>query len=302
RAPARLRGASGARGACDGQRRRLRARRRSGDRRAGGARGDGVRHAGGGPRRGRPVGDGGWRLRHRSALRPRRRMGRRHRGTVAPGGAHAARGAAQGSPARLVARAGASAAPLCRADHTANSGGPGRLARRRRRMNAPERLRDLAPDRLAMSVTLHDVAPATQARCEQLIARLERIAPMALTLLVVPYYHGQHTSAAFDDWLDARVQRGDELALHGLTHHDDAPAPQGWVDRLRRRWYTAGEGEFAALSTADATQRLNAGRRWFARRRWPLRGFVAPAWLLSDGAWQALRRQPFDYTCTRSAL
>ena len=169
-------------------------------------------------------------------------------------------------------------------------------------MNAPERLRDLAPERLAMSVTLHDVAPATQARCEQLIARLERIAPMALTLLVVPYYHGQHTSAAFDDWLDARVQRGDELALHGLTHHDDAAAPQGWVDRLRRRWYTAGEGEFAALSTADATQRLNAGRRWFARRRWPLRGFVAPAWLLSDGAWQALRRQPFDYTCTRSAL
>src|SRR5262249_28127359 len=34
----------------------------------------------------------------------------------------------------------------------------------------------------------------------------------------------------------------------------------------------------------------------------PLRGFVAPAWLLGDGAWHALRRQPFDYTCTRRAL
>lgn len=161
---------------------------------------------------------------------------------------------------------------------------------------------DLPADRrCALSVTLHDVAPATQARCEQLIARLERLAPMVLTLLVVPYYHGQPSSAAFDDWLDARLQGGDELALHGLTHHDEG-SPQGWIDHVRRRWYTDGEGEFAALDVSDATRRLNAGRRWFAHRRWPLRGFVAPAWLLGDGAWRALRRQPFDYTCTRTAL
>jgi len=155
--------------------------------------------------------------------------------------------------------------------------------------------------RAAMSVTLHDVAPATQARCEQLIARLERLAPMALTLLVVPCYRGQTSSAAFDEWLDTRVQCGDELALHGWTHRDDG-MPRGWIDHARRRWYTDGEGEFAALDAADATRRLNAGRRWFARRHWPLRGFVAPAWLLGDGAWHALRRQPFDYTCTRTAL
>jgi len=156
--------------------------------------------------------------------------------------------------------------------------------------------------RAAMSVTLHDVAPATQARCERLIARLERIAPMALTLLVVPCYHGQSSSAAFDDWLDTRLQGGDELALHGWTHRDDGLPPRSWIDHARRRWYTDGEGEFAALDAADATRRLNAGRRWFARRRWPLRGFIAPAWLLGDGAWHALQRQAFDYTCTRTAL
>lgn len=158
-----------------------------------------------------------------------------------------------------------------------------------------------SPGGSAVSVTLHDVAPATLARCQQLIGRLQGIAPMAFTLLVVPYYHGQRSSARFDEWLDARRQAGDELALHGLTHHDDG-APADWLDHVRRRWYTDGEGEFAALDIAGATRRFNAGRRWFARRRWPVRGFVAPAWLLGEGAWRALRRQPFDYTCTRTAL
>jgi predicted deacetylase len=153
-----------------------------------------------------------------------------------------------------------------------------------------------------MSVTVHDVAPATQARCQELIARLERIAPMALTLLVVPYYQGRPSNAAFERWLGERLQRGDELALHGLTHCDDGAPPEGWLDHAKRRWYTAGEGEFAALDIADATRRLNAGRRWFASRRWPLRGFVAPAWLLGDAAWRALHNQPCRYTCTRTAL
>lgn len=154
----------------------------------------------------------------------------------------------------------------------------------------------------AMSVTLHDVAPATQQRCETLIFELERIAPLSFTLLVVPYYQGRRSDPAFDAWLQSRLQRGDELALHGLTHHDDGPPPRHWLDRMRRRWTTDDEGEFAAIDMAEATRRLRAGRRWFTRREWPVRGFVAPAWLLGEGAWRALLRQPFDYTCTRTSL
>jgi predicted deacetylase len=154
----------------------------------------------------------------------------------------------------------------------------------------------------AMSVTLHDVAPATQAQCMQLLAALERIAPLSFSLLVVPYYHGQHADVAFEQWLQARLQRGDELVLHGLTHRDEGPPAQNWIERVRRHWYTAGEGEFAAVDQGEALRRLKAGRRWFARRDWPVRGFVAPAWLLSEGTWQALLRQPFGYTCTRTSL
>jgi predicted deacetylase len=153
-----------------------------------------------------------------------------------------------------------------------------------------------------MSVTLHDVAPATQARCEALISRLERLGSMPMTLLVVPNYHGQRSNPRFERWLDARVARGDELALHGLTHRDDGPAPRGLVERVRRRWYTDAEGEFAAIELGEAARRIESGRRWFARRGWPLHGFVAPAWLLGDQAWLALERQPLEYTCTRTAL
>jgi predicted deacetylase len=153
----------------------------------------------------------------------------------------------------------------------------------------------------AMSVTVHDVAPATQARCEQLIGQIEQHGRVPMTLLVVPRYHHQCSTADFERWIERRLRAGDELALHGFTHLDEAQPARG-IDHLRRRWYTAGEGEFAAIDRESARQRLEAGRRWFAQRGWPVRGFVAPAWLLGAGAWSALREQPFDYTCTLTRL
>jgi predicted deacetylase len=44
--------------------------------------------------------------------------------------------------------------------------------------------------------------------------------------------------------------------------------------------------------------RICAGARWFQRNEWPLHGFVAPAWLMSDGTWDAVTRMSFAYTCT----
>ena len=154
----------------------------------------------------------------------------------------------------------------------------------------------------AMSVTLHDVAPATLQACEFLVRRVAELGPIPLTLLVAPRYHGGRSTPRFERWIDTRLRRGDELALHGLTHRDEGPAPQGLLDRFSRRVLTDREGEFAALGTQEAGRRLDAGRRFFARRSWPLYGFVPPAWLLADTAWPAVWARPFDYTCTRTAL
>jgi predicted deacetylase len=124
-----------------------------------------------------------------------------------------------------------------------------------------------------------------------------------LTLLVVPRYHRETPTPAFERWLGERSRAGDELALHGWTHLDEGGGePAGWLDRLRRSHYTRGEGEFWSLSRSEALARMDIGIEWFARNRWPLSGFVAPAWLLGPGAWQALVERPFDYTATLRQL
>ena len=151
-------------------------------------------------------------------------------------------------------------------------------------------------------VVLHDVAASTQGACLRVLDAVRDVAgEVPATLLVVPRFHGETPSSDFERWLDERVARRDELALHGLTHRDDG-APEGWIDRLRRSGYTRGEGEFWALSRDEALARIDTGLAWFARHRWPLAGFVAPAWLLGPGAREAVAQRPFEYTSTLRQL
>lgn len=149
-----------------------------------------------------------------------------------------------------------------------------------------------------LCVVLHDVAASTLDACERVVSAVAEVAPVPLTLLAVPRYHCEPSPAVFGQWLGQRGAAGDEIALHGYTHQDDG-APHGLVDRLRRRFYTRGEGEFCDLTLTEATRRLTAGVRWFARQGLLApAGFVAPAWLMNEATWQALRWQPFSYTCT----
>jgi predicted deacetylase len=145
------------------------------------------------------------------------------------------------------------------------------------------------------------VAPSTRPACDRLLAAVREVADVPLTLLVVPRYHCEPTPRAFVDWLDRRYVLGDEIALHGYTHVDDG-VPRDFVDRMKRRHYTRGEGEFADLSMTEALWRLTAGMHWFSRQGFVLRGFVAPAWLMSRGTWEALRWADLTYTCTLRRL
>jgi hypothetical protein len=151
-------------------------------------------------------------------------------------------------------------------------------------------------------IVLHDAAPSTQSACARVLAAVREVAGDApVTILAVPRYHDETPTAAFEAWLDERVERGDELALHGCTHRDDG-TPAGWLDGLRRSHYTRGEGEFWSLSRAEALARIDVGLAWFAKNGWPLSGFVAPAWLLGPGAREALIERPFEYTATLRQL
>ena len=150
----------------------------------------------------------------------------------------------------------------------------------------------------ALCVSIHDVAPVTWDECARLAQALREVADLPLTWLVVPQYHRAGGDLArMEAGLERALARGDELALHGLTHLDTAPQGPGLSERFLRGSYSH-EGEFAALPAIEAARRIQRGLDWFAERGWPVRGFVPPAWLMGAGAWQALRAFDFDYTTT----
>lgn len=157
----------------------------------------------------------------------------------------------------------------------------------------------------ALCIVVHDVAPATWPQCERLLAMIAALGAPPATLLVVPRYHGERGvegASGFRRAIDALLARGSEVALHGLRHVDDAPAPRTPAGWLRRRVLTAGEGEFAALDGAEAGRRIELGRASLARLGWDFGGFVPPAWLASAGTREALKRSGLRYTSTHHTL
>lgn len=157
----------------------------------------------------------------------------------------------------------------------------------------------------AVCVSVHDVAPATWPQCERLVDMLDALGSVPLTLLVVPNFHrrgGIEQAPDFVRAIERRLARGDEVALHGYFHLDESPPPRGLGDWIRRRVLTQCEGEFAALEGGEAHRRLERGLEMMHRLNWPVRGFVAPAWLLSAGTRAALSASPLLYTTTRTGL
>ncbi|WP_431145997.1 DUF2334 domain-containing protein [Pseudomonas alvandae] len=147
-------------------------------------------------------------------------------------------------------------------------------------------------------LVLHDVAPQTWPDYQPFVEAVDALGQVPMTWLVVPDFH--HTNAlddhpGFRRLLDGRVERGDELVLHGYYHCDDGPPTLHPKDWFMRRVYTH-EGEFYDLSEEAALARLHAGTELFQRYQWPLEGFVAPAWLMSEGTRRALRQLPLRYT------
>lgn len=150
----------------------------------------------------------------------------------------------------------------------------------------------------AVLLVLHDVAPSTWADYQPFVEAVDALGNVPMTWLVVPDFHRHDNLDAHADFrqlLGERVARGDELALHGFFHDDPEPRPHTPRDWFMRRVYTH-EGEFYRLSHEAALARLRAGIEMFQRYGWPLHGFVAPAWLMSEGTRQALRELPLRYT------
>ena len=141
--------------------------------------------------------------------------------------------------------------------------------------------------------SIHDVGPKFERHVDQLVDALEKHLGVAnFAMLVVPDHWDEaplSSAPAFRAKLRRWSEAGVEMFLHGWRHRDDAPA-KGFA----QRHMTAGEGEFAALSYADASARIAEGRAVvedaIGRR---VAGFIAPAWLYSPSTLDAVRDAGF---------
>lgn len=153
----------------------------------------------------------------------------------------------------------------------------------------------------ALVVSIHDVAPATRARVERILAQLASLGVPACSLLVVPNYHHLGRSlgeAGFVQWLQSLSALGHELVIHGFYHERARGAGESAWQKLVTRVYTADEGEFYDLDYAQASQRMSDAKNEFAEHGFDPHGFIAPAWLLGPEARRAAIDAGFRYTTT----
>ena len=113
-----------------------------------------------------------------------------------------------------------------------------------------------------------------------------------LAMLVVPNHWSDAPivpQSPFARRLRGWADEGVEMFLHGYFHRDQT-RPRRPSDKLRARFMTASEGEFLSLSREQSESRIHEGRSLLedviGRR---IDGFVAPAWLYSEGARAALQ-------------
>ena len=164
------------------------------------------------------------------------------------------------------------------------------------------RTRSTEPRDRIVAIGLHDVSPATWPECERLLELVRSVgADAPVTLLVVPDFHHRAPIDAPSSWrhvVDRALERGAEIALHGLWHLDDGGRSPTFRASLARRFLTAGEAEFAALGAAEARARIDSGLRMLRACGWEAAGFVPPAWQISDAARSVLPDFGFRYTTT----
>ncbi len=148
-------------------------------------------------------------------------------------------------------------------------------------------------------VSIHDIAPATQAIADKMISDLAQRGIRMCSLLVVPDYHHQGVAMKdrqFVSWLRDLESTGHEIVIHGYFHERPRGQDETLPEKFLTRFYTNDEGEFYDLGYEEAFRRITAARDEFLANGLTPRGFVAPAWLLGREGERAARDADLEYT------
>lgn len=155
------------------------------------------------------------------------------------------------------------------------------------------------PRRIVLS--MHDATPFHLERMRKAEAVFRDLGVAKITYLLVPEYHGGYPSDRSDEFIEwCRASRpfGVEWHLHGYHHLESPDIGSGNpADAWKRRFLTAGEGEFLALDREAQRRKLNEGREVFRRCLGSdPDGFVAPAWLFNRELPPLLADMGFRFT------
>jgi hypothetical protein len=148
-------------------------------------------------------------------------------------------------------------------------------------------------------VSLHDVSPLTRGACASILGELRALGVPSSSLLVVPHHHGRRhmlEDPTFGLWLREQDALGHEIVMHGYRHQRTRRADESTRAKITTRFYTADEGEFYDLDQAAAAKLVTQARADFQQLGLAPAGFIAPAWLLSREAEDALRDLQCEYT------
>jgi predicted deacetylase len=151
----------------------------------------------------------------------------------------------------------------------------------------------------SLVVSIHDVSPRTVASTRAILAELKAMGLDRYSLLIIPDHHRKgHFLAdnAFCDWLREQAAAGQEIVIHGYYHQRPQKAGESARDKFMTRFYTANEGEFYDISREQARALVAQAREEFVRQGIDPHGFIAPAWLLSPEAEQALAELGLRFT------
>lgn len=100
----------------------------------------------------------------------------------------------------------------------------------------------------------------------------------------------------FISWLRDLESAGHEIVIHGYFHERPRGRNETWPEKFLTRFYTNDEGEFYDLGYEEALRRITSARDEFVANGLTPRGFVAPAWLLSNEGERAARDAELEYT------
>lgn len=154
-------------------------------------------------------------------------------------------------------------------------------------------------------ISFHDLSPECWKLCDRFITKLKSYGIDRISILLVPCWHGNSyfiDNPEFVEWLKMQVMNENDIILHGFYHIKSGIATGGLFHQILARFYTAGEGEFFQIEEAEAEQKLAKGLNLLEQIGIYVKGFVAPAWLMSKECISVLKKMGFRYTTKLNSI